>query len=367
MSQVQLLSGDQAAEWRDALGRSYQHDCYHSAEYHALAESQGEGGARLLVYRDGDHQIALPFLVRSFASVPGLAAAPAGWRDVTSVYGYPGPVASHPEPPPRVVRGFQEAAQETLRGLGAVALFSRLHPFLPQADWLAGLGACQDTGETVAVDLTLPPDVQRSRYRRSHRESINRLRRQGLTARREPDLGRLPLFVRMYYETMRRVGAADWFFFPDSYFRGLAERLAPHVHLFFCELDGRPVCGGLFFSCGGFVQYHLGGALDEFLHLAPMKVLIDEVRVWGNETGARVLHLGGGTSSRPDDTLLYFKKGFSDQRRRFLTWRWVLRPDAYQELQRLRARWNEQNGCVPRVANYFPEYRCPTAPAGEAR
>jgi hypothetical protein len=160
---------------------------------------------------------------------------------------------------------------------------------------------------------------------------------------------------------MRRVRAAERYFFPRTYFEDLQRALGSRLHLFVCLHEGRAICAGLFVACHGILQYHLGGTLDAALPSAPMKLLLDEVRLWGTDQGLRVLHLGGGTTSDPDDPLLHFKKGFSDRTHEFATWRWVVNPDVYQRLCSEKDRRDEEHQLRPTNPSFFPAYRAPTA------
>lgn len=357
---MQILRPNQREEWMAVLQRC-PHDFYHLPGYHAHAEARGEGAARLFAHTEGEHVVALPLLFRPVWSAPGLASAPAGWTDATSVYGYPGPVASREDVPEAVVHRFHAALAEELHRLGVVTVFSRLHPLLPQTPLLAGLGSCRHTRRTVAVDLTLSPEVVRARYRKSHKMGINRLRRVGLSCRRDPDFASLDEFIAMYHETMRRVGASVDFFFPRSYFEGLIAQGGPHVHLFVAEQGEEAVCGGVFLECNGIIQYHLSGTRDSHLELAPSKMLVDTVRIWGQERGDRFLHLGGGFTSNPEDSLFQFKLGFSGDTWEFRTWQWVVNPDANALLVDRARQWRAESGLPPAPADFFPEYRAPTA------
>jgi hypothetical protein len=86
------------------------------------------------------------------------------------------------------------------------------------------------------------------------------------------------------------------------------------------------------------------------------------VRLWGIRQGLRVFHLGGGVTPHPDDTLLYFKMGFSDRTHEFATWRWVVFPEVYQRLCAEKVRRDERHRL--QVANpfFFPAYRSPGVP-----
>ena len=358
MDPMRILGTDQSEDWMAVLAQSCQHDFYHLPSYHALAESRGEGAARLFVYREGDCQIALPLLLRPVENSIGAESAGNGRMDATSVYGYAGPVASHAVVPAQVAENFRNTLRETLRTLGVVAVFSRLHPLISQREILSGLGECTSAGSTVSVDLTQPADVQRTQFRSDHKRGINRALRRGMVALEDTGKQHLQRFVEIYTQTMRRVSATDYYFFEPEYFEDLAARLGPAFRLFVILAGNDVACAGIYAVCDGIIQYHLGGTHDDFLELAPMKLLTDTVRLWGNEHGCKVLHLGGGVGAQAD-SLFHFKAGFSDRRHEFLLWRWVLDSQAYDELCERHARRNAENGLEWTSPDFFPQYRCP--------
>jgi hypothetical protein len=362
MPALSIFRPRQQEAWRAAVTGAWQHDLYHLPEYHALAEERGEGQAHCFVYAEGEFRIALPLLLRPLASVPGLSRPLAARNDATSVYGYAGPVASHPDLPPPVLRRFGEALARGLRELGVVSVFSRLHPLLPQTRLLEGLGECRGIGQTVSIDLTARSDEPLAWFHRSHRHDVRRQKRRGLTFSHDEGHRHLPRFIQAYRETMRRVGAADSYFFDDAYFANLVGRLAGRVHLLVVLAGGEVICGGLFTACDGIAQYHLTGTLDGHVRQSPAKVLIEGACWWARAGGLRVLHLGGGVGSA-EDSLFAFKAGFSDRRHRFFAWRWVVEPDVYRQLCQESRLWRERQGTGHGSPDYFPAYRCPPGPS----
>jgi Acetyltransferase (GNAT) domain len=360
MTNLVELTTRQSDQWLRAIEQCAPYDFYHLPQYHAMAENGGEGDARLLVYTEGNHVIALPILLRCLDGFEGSALIGTGWMDATSVYGYAGPIASAETIPAAVAANFQEALRERLREWRVVTVFSRFHPFLSQRPLVAGLGDFQ-VSHTVSIDLTLPIAAQRNGYRKSFKEAISKQRRIGLTVVRDLDGSYLETFVEIYHETMRRLKAARRYLFPASYFTALGETLGSRLHLFMGLHHGRPVCGGLFVACHGILQFHLQGTLNDSLYLSPMKLLVDEVRLWGAAQEMQVLHLGGGATVDPNDSLLHFKQGFSDRLHEFAAWRWVVAPEQDALLRAEHARKLARQGLRPAVANYFPAYRCPAA------
>jgi dTDP-4-amino-4,6-dideoxygalactose transaminase len=340
----------------EVLRRVVQHDFYHLPQYHRVEEHRLKAAAHLFTYREGDYLIALPLLLRSAEEMQD------GWNDATSVYGYGGPVASHESIPEPVVRNFQGALKEALLERRVIAAFSRLHPLIAQYDLLAGLGECPASGQTISIDLTLPLEKQRAQYRRVNKQRINKQRREGTVACLHDQEKRFwREFVDIYEETMRRVNAAGMYFFSEDYFGELARELGPALQLFVTVIGGKIASAGLFTICDGIVQYHLSGIRDEYIEFSPMTLMTDTVRVWGNEIGARVFHLGGGVGAKKD-SLFHYKAGFSDCRLDFATWRWVVAPEIYRELCERWCRENERKRVERASADYFPAYRCPTAP-----
>jgi carbamoyl-phosphate synthase large subunit len=356
---MHVLGTAQAQEWKDVLAQVAQYDFYHLPDYHCLAEERGEGTAHLFAYRDGDYTIALPLLLR-----PLEAGGGEPWNDATSVYGYAGPLASHADMPASVVRTFQAALMDALIERRVVAAFSRLHPLIAQGGILTGIGECRPAGQTVAIDLQQPLDAQWAQYRVTLKQRINKLRRNGVVCLLDENRRHLGEFVKIYHETMRRVDAHSSYFFDGDYFVRLARRLEPMLQLFVVIVGGRVTCGAVVTLCQGIVQYHLSGTGDDFQNLSTMHLLLDTVRLWANQRGARAFHLGGGVGAR-EDSLFEFKAGFSNCRHNFATWRWVVVPEVYAELCRERLRTDSAAGLEPVSADYFPAYRCPVRPRTE--
>jgi hypothetical protein len=203
---TEILTTADASRWAEVVASASNHDVFHLLPYHRFSEALGEGEARMLVFQEGGHVIAFPVLLRSI-EIPGLSAHARGWKDVTSVYGYPGPIASQEAVPGPVRQHFVDFLEDYFASERVVAAFTRLHPLLRQEAILAGYGQVVDIGWTVSIDLTLSEEAQWSAYPKSNRYQIRRLRRMGFTCR-EAGREHLDRFVAIYHETLNRVGRA---------------------------------------------------------------------------------------------------------------------------------------------------------------
>lgn len=330
--------------YRNALSAT-PHDSYHLPGWIGLDASLEAGTATAYRYTEGDHSLLLPLVLRA---VPGTTDR----VDALSPYGYPGPVAD-PDADVGFWRRAAERLPETLRAVGAVACFVRLHPLLePPATALDVTGTLVTHGQTVWLDLTRSEQLGWADLRQNHRRQVARARRDGLVTRWD-DWSRLADFVQMYHQTMARVGAQSAYRFAPGYFDDLVAALGDGAHLAVVEDAAEVIGGGIFLGCHGVLQYHLGATRDGALARQPAKLMMDDARRWGRAQGFAVLHLGGGVGGRVDDSLFHFKAGFGPLRATFRTWRVVVDPDAYRELV------TRSGGPEPGFddTGYFPAYR----------
>ncbi len=326
-------------EWNEALLR-IPHDVFHRPAYVHFEAARGGGRARAFLAEEGDRRFFLPLVIRPIPSAGGLV-------DATAPYGYPGPLLAGDE---AFLGRALAALKADFREQQGVSLFMRFHPLLPIP---TGPFADQCTlvrhGLTVGIDLTLPPATWWRQTRATYRNEINRARRAGLTVDADPSWSAFEAFLEIYLETMRRSGAAPHYFFDRAYFLGLREALAEALHLLVVRDAGQIVSAALFTEAQGIVQYFLAGTRRASLSLHPSKLLLDRARVWAGARQNRILHLGGGRGGS-DDSLFYFKAGFSPRRFTFYTARMVSNQEAYEALCR----------GIPHAdgsADFFPAYR----------
>lgn len=328
------------AGWRDVLRQMPTYDYCHSYDFHWISARNGEGLPVLFALRDaaGRSVFCWPALQRPVAGTQ--------WCDITSVYGYGGPLSTDRVPPEQCL----PLVLERMRELGAISLFSRMHPMfieqLPDDPALRG----ELLGDVVVIDVLPGQDTLES-YRKDHRRGIRRAIKAGVTTRVDTDGARIGDFLDIYTEAMRSLGAADYYSFDREYFQHLSRAEDFKTVMTFAELDGKTIAAGLSLITNRIMQSFLGGSLPQYRDLAPMKLITEAEHRYAQDAGVRSLILGGGLGLADDD-LLMFKKGFSDHLLPFYAYKKVLRPDAYSALcARL--------GMVADDSGYFPAYRTP--------
>ncbi|MGI9612527.1 MAG: GNAT family N-acetyltransferase [Acidimicrobiales bacterium] len=336
---MQYIIDTSSPQWDDLVHETTSHDVYHTAGYHRLAEWNGEGRPHLFVHEVAETRFLLPLLIRELPDgLPGY--------DATSVYGYAGSLCTTAEPTTAAVQDFQRELTATLRDLGVVTVFSRLHPYIEQTS-LVGLGQVEPTSETVSLDLTIGDAQAQAGYRKSHRRTLRRSVDAGLRCALDKDLDYLGAMSEIYLETMNRTNAGASLRFNEDYFRRMAAELPSEVAHFVCfDADDSVVGASIYLRSEHYLNAHLGGSRSGMGLISPATLETDFARQWGSEAGLRYLNLGGGVGGA-DDTLLTFKLGFSKSLVSFSTWKWIVDPVRYEQLV----------GSASDVSGFFPAYR----------
>jgi hypothetical protein len=338
-----------SSSWGACLSQ-VRHDFYHLPEYAELsAESHRDALARAFIARDDNDVFLVPLILRPIEGREERYAL----VDATGPYGYGSPIASTTSV--AFMGRAIEAMIELLRQEHVVTLFSRLHPLLSiPLEPLRRYGTVVDHGVTVYCDLRRSAEELRNETRHSLRRRIQKARNSGLVAEHDRAWNHLDAFYEAYTQTMRRVGASEFYYFDRPYFARLRAKLHRNLHLLVVRAGNEVASAGIFSETCGIVQYHLSGTGDAFRHRDASHLLTHFAGEWARDRGNEVFHLGGGVGAA-EDSLFRFKAGYSKQRSQFSTWRLVVNHESYRKLLESR---QIAVDCGPAEASkFFPEYR----------
>ena len=330
-----------ADEWRKSLGDFDTFESYHTWDFHQI-ELPGAGHRSLAIeVKSSGNALFIPFIERL---IPRTCL-----RDMTSVYGYPGPVFKGDLSQFPLLLA---SALDELKRLGYVSVFSRCSSFSMEAteDLPSGF---QLAGRTVYIDLSTPLSEQWNGYRGNLRRDINKATETGVQCMRD-GAEAVPAFLSLYHSTMDKVQASQNYYFDESYVLSLMGARDFDCRLYTCRYDGKIIAAALFMFCNDIVQYHLSGSDADYAKLGATKLLIDTVRRIATDEGRRYLNLGGGLGGQLD-RLYEFKLGFSKSQNDFYLFKSVLNQDAYDDLCFAAGLGHDVS------SNYFPKYRKPAA------
>lgn len=342
-----VLNIQDKEQWKSLVTQCDQYDFYHTWDYHKLSKDNNEGEPELITLKHDNTIIALPLLKRIIVDTSGI---PKGF-DYTSGYGYVGPIFKG-KITQEIIIIFKKLFTEYCKNNNIISAFSRLHPTIEQGFLLREIGEVEKNSVTIQVDLTQTLEEQKKHYRKSNKSEINKLRKTSKVIWSEHSEEDINEFIDIYEETMKRVNANERYFFNKNYYNNLFRSTDYKTQLVFVEIDGIRIAGALFVFCKNIIQYHLAGTRTNYMKITPMKLLLDEIRLYGTEKGYKTLHLGGGSSSSEQDPLYRFKRGFSKIECDFNTFKFIVDKEEYTKLSLDLVREEDKM-----KSNFFPLYR----------
>jgi hypothetical protein len=259
------------------------------------------------------------------------------WRDISSPYGYGGPLSSCNQE--EFLIEAQQAYVSWARESLIYAEYLRFHPLL--GNHLGYNGTATPNREVVAIDLTL--GALDNGYAARLRTTLRKAERAGLEYL-EAELGECAeKFCCFYTVAMEEMNAAGFYKFPLAYFEALASSRLSRVGV--CIHRDAPdqwLAATLLLDGPGTSEYHLAATNMAGRRASASSFLLDRAARSAQARGKRTFFLGGGTDAAPDNSLLFFKSGFSSWRATYVTGTQVFRPDAAEEIKRVYSReWEE--------------------------
>jgi hypothetical protein len=335
---IEVISLNDEKKWNEVIRSMKNYDFYSLAEYHQLEQS---GIPVLLHFQMHSDSLALPVIIREIGGTD--------YKDISSVYGYSGPLANSSTPDPKSIAGFKNELLSFFDAEHIVTAFSRLHPLFLQEPLFGGLGEVVNVNQTVAIDLSLTELEQKKQYAHSLRNNINRLRkRTDVIVKRAETREEIDSFIDVYRENMERVNAAPRYFFSNEYFVRFLTKI--DSTLLVAYYGDEIVSGSLFTECGSIIQSHLSATKNKSRSTSPLKYVWDQIRVYGTEKNMQYLHLGGGVHGK-DDSLFAFKSQFSKHYFQFKIWKYIHNEPVYAELL------SQKFGKNRPEESFFPLYR----------
>ncbi len=323
-------------------------DIYFEPAYGRLYETPEETCEQFLYETDAG-RISDVFLKRRIPDLPEGEEA----FDLITPYGYGGPVIlelKDPEKKKELIDGFMQAFSRYAKENRIVSEFVRFHPIIGNGvDFREAYGSLYDR-KTVGTNLTYE-DVIGTEFSKHKRKDIRKILSDPLIryeTEEAPD--RLDDFLEIYYSTMDRDAADDYYYFGRDYFQKILDSFPENVvtcRVFYGE---KTIAMGVYFRYKGLLHAHLSGTLTEYLSHSPAYILKYAMALYGHEKGYQYIHYGGGTSSSPDNSLYQFKKNFGKNTEfDFYIGKKIWDEAAYHRLCALRG--------VPEDTAFFPAYR----------
>ncbi len=332
---------EEKLEWQNVLNKVNHYDFYHTYDYHQLSKAIDEKPI-LLKYEDNGIVIALPLLLRKIYDTD--------YYDVTSVYGYVGPLHNSINPS-FDNSNFVHQLNRFFYEKKVISVFSRLNPFIKNQEViLGGLGDLTPLGKVVNIDLTQDIETQRSVFSKTTKRYINKSRKL-CSVRLSNSKEDILAFTKLYYENMDRVNAKKNYYFTEDYFNHFmsSDDFQTDVLLVTYNETNEIISAAMMIKTNDIVQYHVSGTRNDYLYLTPIRLLIDEMRINATSQKYKYFNLGGGLGAS-EDSLFKFKSSFSKDFKIFKVWKYIVNQEVYDQLAK-------QYMILGDNTDFFPLYR----------
>jgi lipid II:glycine glycyltransferase (peptidoglycan interpeptide bridge formation enzyme) len=333
-----LISASDIAKWRAALAVFGEMDASYLPEYHSAYAQRVDSAVPLLwqFSHDGANFV-YPFLLTPVA-IDGHATS---YFDITSVYGYTGPIASTQDP--AFLASAWIAFDDYAAQQNVIAEFIRFSPY-NETERFAHPQTQVSTNRSLAVSRL--PDTHELLFQSLGAKTRNMLRkaeRSGLQGRELKLPDHLPEFRRLYAQTMDRNGAHRFFWYDDAYWDRLL-MLGTRLKLYAAIADKQMVAASMAIAHGVCGMYHLGASLPDYARLGAGNLSLFTMSCGLLDSGVRFVNMTGGRTSANDDSLFLFKRSNATGTADFHIGKRVLNVDAYNSLVQ---EWQRRHGLPP--------------------
>ncbi|WP_142826058.1 GNAT family N-acetyltransferase [Planococcus soli] len=280
----ELISIREHSRWQKILDILQISDIYYTSQYFLSALKLDPGEALLFYYKDDDGEVAYPFIKRQINNED------APYFDVTTPFGYGGPILKIGKSSANLAANFRKAFIEYCNSEKIVVEYIRFHPLKENAQFFKDHLKLSPLYETFSIKLkdyfssTLNTELA---YGESEKET-------DLVVKKLGTVRHMFEFLVLYYSAARRREEADsYYFFTNDYFETLISSMGPNLHLFGAYQDNKLVSACYILALEDKIYFHLDGSLSETDSESTMRTLLLNVAEWGEENYYAFFHLGG--------------------------------------------------------------------------
>lgn len=281
-------------------------DLYFDENYGKLYEKIENGTVNIFEYEDENGKVTNQFLIREIPEKIDEKI----YYDLVTPYGYGGPIIHYSNNKEKLLESYEKVFTKYCEENNFVSEFVRFHPIVKNHEDFLKMYNAEYMRKTLITKLD-EDDPVINQFGKSARKNIRQAMNRGVNYKVTKAPNTIGSFKEIYYSTMDRNNATDYYYFDDEYFNNILKYYKNNLVLIEAIFEGKVIAAGLYFIYKDIIHIHLSGTLNEYLYLSPAYVLRYAITVWGKENGYKLIHHGGGRSNSEDDSLYLFKKNFA--------------------------------------------------------
>jgi len=314
--------------WKELLEKlpSQLADIYFYPEYVRLYESDSKK-ATCYAFTQKDKILLYPFLIQSIHGHNE-------YKYISTPYGYGGPITNTKDL--NFLREAFSCLSEKLISQNVIAEVIKFHPLIKNYKFFDGAyeGKLSRICSTIFAEIQIIDEDERwmKIYTHSNRKNIKKAIRTGAKVEFSSNIAAWNKFIYLYEKNLNDNGALKKYYFGDKYFSQLKENLKDQSVIASCLLNNEIVSSLLIIFGREYAHCHLLGTVKDKKTIGVNNLLHHKVINWCKDLGINKLHIGGGRSNSEDDSLLRFKKNFSDKISDFYIGERIINQSIYDKL-----------------------------------
>ena len=340
-----IISCPERDEWYHYLRKIKVKDIFFLPEYYKINEIILKGKTECFIFDNNEVIILYPYLKRPIRGTKLF--------DITSCYGYGGYIGY---PLNQGISEFRAAFHEYCVKENIVSEFIRFHPLYGNHLIEIDENTCLENMQPVVVaDFSVWNVSSNNMLEKAAWKKIRKAEKNSVDVSEDNDGCCYQEFMQLYFQTMERLGASQFYFFDEKFLKDVFKELKQYSKLFLSWHRGILV-GGLLILYGDEYSYNfLSCSNVNYLKFGVNDLLQWKALEWSQGQGKKKHLLGGGRAA--NDSLFQFKKKFSPDTQDYYIGKVIHLPEKYVDLYNSALNRVVGNQKPFKSESWFPIYR----------
>lgn len=322
---------------------------YFSPQYGKAFESHENATAKEFVFENSFGKVHYSFLERE---IP-INLDNKTYKDIITPYGFGGPIVVECSDEKKLLDDYYQSFHHYCVENNIVSEFVRFHPLANHRARKHFYGEVTTIGPQVIRDLSLPKFKNMSK---SLKKDYTKTKNKGLEVIFDEKGEHLDDFLSIYYSTMDRNDASDYYYFDRSFFEVLQRELADHIVYTHVSYLNQIIYSGICLYDEEYTYAFLGGTAEGYYKYRPETLMIIETFEWFRKHGVSHYLMGGGHGK--EDSIFDFKRKFAkDGIYPYQVGKKIHCFSVYEKLVDLHFKNEEYDP----FSSFFPAYRAPSS------
>lgn len=302
----EIFDSNSFEKWQEVLDSfpNEKKDVYYSPEYYQ-SWIEHENASPICIFAEKEEvKLLYPFFKKEILNYK----LDGTYYDIQSAYGYGGVITNTDNISEKIIKEFNDKVDIWCKQENVIAEFIRENPLLREKEHYIRNADFNIVRRNVYADFSNGFKVTN----KSALRDIKYAKKNGLIIEIDEDLNTIEVFKHLYDLTFERLKMDIFYQFTNNYFHRVKSLLKENTKLINVKFNNQIIASALVFVYANKATHHLGASNFDYVKLYPNDILYAAMVEFSNANGIQYLSLGGGTTQSDSDSLLKYKRKFSN-------------------------------------------------------